>query len=965
MKTFLLVITLVLTFGWAKAQDLPPFEFEDDNVPWPGLGSVPGFAMDAEGNLYISVTEETNPSWTAIRKYEDGQWSTFAEDTHTWPPYEALFAVAPDGTLYLTQAAEGQAVSRWNGTGWEAAGTFERNIWVVSLTVAPDGTPYAAFRDSIHDGDLTVLALEDGTWQTVGDAGFTETLVDDEGLVIAPDGTPYIVGRTWESMYHSVVMKLNDDTWETVGSLDMPEGAGFAKLAFAEDGTPYLAYADSLNDYKATVMKFEDSEWQAVGEPGFSAAGTFPDIVVDDEGIPYVAYSDSSLDRRIIVKKFTGSTWETVGNAGFSDFNAIRPSILISPSGTPYVAYADMFNLVDEYVYTVRVARLGGDTWESVGNGDLFSGIRSIPSLAAGNDGSLDMAYHYDYWFDPSFEDWQKTKIVKWKDGTLTDLGDVDYFKGIERIKIALSPDQTLYMAYVDSASEYKTSVFKLVGDNWEAMGSPIDSNSSFDLDIGSTGTVYLTLGTNVWTFDGSDWEAVSEEVFSESPTYTQTAVDTEGTLYVAFNDADNEYRPTVKKLVGSVWEDITGEVTEGNPVFLSTDENNTLYIGSGIYNEVDNTTSFRFMKSEDSNWETIETDISGFSIYNIVMDSQGTFFVSIKDEEKETSVITFNDSGQETLVDNDLLKGHFPFLEVDKMGNLYMAFELDNIVVYKYGLQCTNPTNGGTIAGSQSGCDAFDPEMITSSDAPSGHSGTLEYKWQSSTTGSEEGYTDIDHNAATYDPGILNQTTWFRRLVKVTCSEDWTGAAVSDVVTMTVVTLPGLNCPDDDTVFNDPGRLYARKSYSALPDGTPDTLAIYMVDGKTITFPYDFPMGTTTVEVKANSKCAVDVACSFTVTVTAVTGLEDWDAAGTTISVYPNPFTQEMAIEITNPLLKEVSVEIYSISGQKIRTLAKAQKGANISLTWDGTNEKGKQVPHGMYLLKVNGQAKKVVFGK
>lgn len=296
MKTLLLIFTLVLACEWAKAQDLPPFEFEDDNVPWPGIGSVPGFAMDEDGNLYLAVRDENNPILTTIRKYEEEQWSTVAEDTQSWPPFSSLFAVAPDGTIYMTHVAEGQILSRWNGTSWEAAGTFEQNIRVAAVTVAPDGTPYVAFRDSIHDWNLTVLALEDDTWQTVGNAGFIEALVGAKDLVIAPDGTPYVSYSNPYYGYRTVVMKLNGVTWETVGTSGILEGAGFSKLTFADDGTPYLAYADSLNDYKASVMKFEDTEWQAVGDPGFSAAGTFPDIVVDDEGTPYVAYSDSSLD---------------------------------------------------------------------------------------------------------------------------------------------------------------------------------------------------------------------------------------------------------------------------------------------------------------------------------------------------------------------------------------------------------------------------------------------------------------------------------------------------------------------------------------------------------------------------------------------------------------------------------------------------------------------------------------------
>jgi hypothetical protein len=99
-----------------------------------------------------------------------------------------------------------------------------------------------------------------------------------------------------------------------------------------------------------------------------------------------------------------------------------------------------------------------------------------------------------------------------------------------------------------------------------------------------------------------------------------------------------------------------------------------------------------------------------------------------------------------------------------------------------------------------------------------------------------------------------------------------------------------------------------------------------------------------------------------LTVTQKAMTVGVDETVNSAPIKYYPTPFTREMAVEIANPSLDEVTVEIYSISGQKIRTLARAQKGAKISLRWDGGNEQGQQVAPGIYLLKVNEQVRKVV---
>ncbi len=100
----------------------------------------------------------------------------------------------------------------------------------------------------------------------------------------------------------------------------------------------------------------------------------------------------------------------------------------------------------------------------------------------------------------------------------------------------------------------------------------------------------------------------------------------------------------------------------------------------------------------------------------------------------------------------------------------------------------CTNPTAGGTIAASQSGASGFDPAAFTSMVSASGETGTLEYKWQSSTSSNSVGFSDIaSSNAATYDAGALTVTTWFKRLARVACSADWAGAAESNVLQVTV----------------------------------------------------------------------------------------------------------------------------------------------------------------------------------
>jgi hypothetical protein len=100
----------------------------------------------------------------------------------------------------------------------------------------------------------------------------------------------------------------------------------------------------------------------------------------------------------------------------------------------------------------------------------------------------------------------------------------------------------------------------------------------------------------------------------------------------------------------------------------------------------------------------------------------------------------------------------------------------------------CTNPTSGGTIASSQTICAGFVPAAFTSTAAPSGQAGTLEYKWQLSTTSSSSAFADVaSGNTAILAPGTLSATTWYKRLTRVNCMADWTGAVASNVLQITV----------------------------------------------------------------------------------------------------------------------------------------------------------------------------------
>jgi parallel beta-helix repeat protein len=72
----------------------------------------------------------------------------------------------------------------------------------------------------------------------------------------------------------------------------------------------------------------------------------------------------------------------------------------------------------------------------------------------------------------------------------------------------------------------------------------------------------------------------------------------------------------------------------------------------------------------------------------------------------------------------------------------------------------------------------------------------------------------------------------------------------------------------------------------------------------------------------------------------------------------YPNPFNPSATIEFSLPRDGRVSIEIFNIMGQRVKTLANATYTAGMhSLVWNGADEIGRAVASGIYLAMLSGE--------
>ncbi len=101
------------------------------------------------------------------------------------------------------------------------------------------------------------------------------------------------------------------------------------------------------------------------------------------------------------------------------------------------------------------------------------------------------------------------------------------------------------------------------------------------------------------------------------------------------------------------------------------------------------------------------------------------------------------------------------------------------------------NPSlDGGLIAGNTSFCGSGTPSAFTSTNPATGGTGSITYQWQSSTTSSTSGFTNISGaTSLTYTPSLINTTTYFQRK----CVTPNDSPAFSNTLTVMINSLPSV----------------------------------------------------------------------------------------------------------------------------------------------------------------------------
>ncbi|MCX8533503.1 T9SS type A sorting domain-containing protein [Chryseobacterium luquanense] len=318
-----------------------------------GGSSFNNLVVDNAGNYYLSYYD-VSVQKGSVQKFNGTLWSYVggsAGITTSYATYNSLSINSNGTNLYYTNQGKGLEVRQFNGSSW------------------------------------TQLASP------------TTSTINYHASAVAPSGVLF----TYSNLASGTVKRLVNGTWEQVGNTGFSDGASFAEMVIGTNNKVYTAnVASGIRVYENTTTATTSNAWTLVGGAIVDAASSgeqyTSDIAIDANNNLYVAYvSNSANSKKVNVKKFNGTTWEQMGNAYFSAGGVQHVAIAVTSSGKPYVVASrwENDNFLKNTAYQLDTVT---NTWSTFGGDFISDGEATYNDLAVDNTNNyLVLAYSQDF----------------------------------------------------------------------------------------------------------------------------------------------------------------------------------------------------------------------------------------------------------------------------------------------------------------------------------------------------------------------------------------------------------------------------------------------------------------------------------------------------------------------------------------------------------------------------------------
>ena len=322
---------------------------------------------DTDDPKDVNITMTSGPSWLTLEQY-DHQSAALYGIPSVPGNYEVTLTLN-DGTITTDQTFTIEVQNPLGGS-WEYVGdrgfsmTAMRTFGVKSDS---QGNVYVFGSEN----DIAVVYKYDGTaWTKLGNTN-TSCGVSWNEMDIDSNDNIYIGFSESGSSYTGHVLKWDGSTWTSIGSAFE---AAEPHVFIAPDDTPYLLIRDVSQNYMGALFRLENNVWTPLSGTGIYAPseqyGLWHTMTFDHNGVPYVCYADYMGGNAIHVVRFLNGEWAEVGQSIGSVYYYM--GIAINNSNNPYVAYCNGNG------HKLSAARFNGYSWENIGEDILTSTIEEM-----------------------------------------------------------------------------------------------------------------------------------------------------------------------------------------------------------------------------------------------------------------------------------------------------------------------------------------------------------------------------------------------------------------------------------------------------------------------------------------------------------------------------------------------------------------------------------------------------------
>lgn len=388
----------------------------------------------------------------------------------------------------------------------------------------------------------------------------------------------------------ALVARFTVNSGNSVSVDGVPQTSQFTENDF-EDPIDYLVRNSSRTQnirYTVTVVELKAKSWTEVatldptalsGNEAFTGVYSGAVMVVNPkDNIPYVAYGARGVDNKMSVAKFEDGAWKQVGSALFSPvINSSHFDFDIAPDGTPYVAFGD--KEATSLANSLSVMKFDGSAWSNVGDQGFFKVQAQYVGLAALDNGLAvglqnnskngeipQRAMGIATWNGSAWTTGESALLSSGQGMYITKMGDngkIATLISINRGKV--------------NDVNYGHNIFKYENGNWESLLTNfVEPNASqtyaspnqMGTKVASDGTIYAwtaddaqtsgvyqvrlkkyNANTKAWETIGGNSLPLGLESGLESHVIVDVAIDSEGIVFVAFNNYKDQKKLYVMNL--------------------------------------------------------------------------------------------------------------------------------------------------------------------------------------------------------------------------------------------------------------------------------------------------------------------------------------------------------------------------------------------------------------------------------